>query len=83
MGMLQSSTNVASTLKKKALVLCYHKIRECVAASIIQPVKVLTNYNIADAFTKALAWKEFHYHSGVFYGRWLPGAGIDMNSVKL
>ena len=83
LGMLQSSTRPDSRLKKKAQALSWHKIRECVAAGIICPVKVDTKINIADFLTKSLAWKELHYHAGTFYGRWEHGSSVNMSTTSL
>ena len=55
----------------------------CIAAGVINPVKILTDYNLVDFLTKALAWKELHYHGGVFYARWELGSNTDIQSVKL
>jgi hypothetical protein len=67
------------------LILCKLKtqIREAVAAGIINPIKVGTEVNVADFLTKSLAWKEHHYHSGVFFGRWDFGKEQNMLNVKL
>ena len=64
LGMLQSSTLVESQLKKKHVAIGYHKLRECVAAGTVNPIKVDTRHNIADFLTKSLAWKELHYLPG-------------------
>ena len=61
----------------------FHKICECVAVGIVNPIKIGTKKNIADFLTKALAWKELHYHAGVFFGRWDLGDEVDMMKVKL
>lgn len=43
-----------STLKKKHNSICFHKVRECVAASILIVHKVHTKSNLADILTKSL-----------------------------
>lgn len=43
-----------STLKKKHNSICYHRVRECVAAGILVVHKVDSEYNLADILTKAL-----------------------------
>ena len=83
LGMLQSSTIVSSMCKKKHISIAYHKMRECVAAGIINPVKVHTDYNVADFLTKSLAWKELHYHSGSFFSRWTTGTEVDWAVTSL
>ena len=50
----KNSTFAESTLKKKHLSICFHTIRECVAAGIVIPHKVHTDSNLADMLTKAL-----------------------------
>ena len=54
LGMLQSSTIPDSTLKKKWEQISFHIVREGTAAGIVDPRKVPTEENIADALTKAL-----------------------------
>ena len=43
-----------SQLKKKHQSICFHRVRECVAANIVIPHKVDTNFNLADLLTKSL-----------------------------
>lgn len=47
-------SNADSRLKKKHNSICYHKVRECVAAGILIVLKVDTNANLADILTKSL-----------------------------
>ena len=44
-----------STLKKKNNTICFHKVRECVAAGIMIVNKVDSEFNLSDIFTKCLA----------------------------
>ncbi len=81
--MLQSSTKVDSVCKKKHVSIAFHKMRECVAAGITNPVKVDTKVNVADFMTKSLSWKELHFHSSCFFGRFNFGTEVDMKGVKL
>ena len=81
--MLQSTARADGKLRKKEHSISFHKMRECSAAGIINPVKIKTEHNVSDFLTKSLAWKELHYHSGVFYGRWEMGKELDMQTVKL
>jgi len=53
-SMLVSCTTPESKLNKKHVAIAYHKLRECAAAGIINPVKVHTSVNRADILTKAL-----------------------------
>ena len=83
LGMLQLCTLVDAKLKKKEQAISFHTIRKAVAAGLINPIKVGTGVNVADFLTKSLAWKEHHYHSGVFFGRWEFGSEQKMLNVKL
>ena len=65
------------------MVIGNHKMQECVAAGIVNPIKVDTRHNIANFLTKSLAWKKLHYHAGAFFGRWDHGTEVDMTKVKL
>ena len=49
---LQSSTLIDSECKKKHIPIAYHKMQECVAARIVNPVKVDTKKNLSDSPTK-------------------------------
>jgi hypothetical protein len=51
----KSVSNADSRLKKKHNSICYHKVRESVAAGILTVLKVETNSNLADILTKSLA----------------------------
>ena len=52
LGMIMSSTNPDSVLKKKHVAISFHKLQECSAAGIVNPIKVCTTVNRADIFTK-------------------------------
>ena len=43
-----------STLRKKHNSICFHRVRECVAAGIILVHKVDTTFNLSDILTKSL-----------------------------
>ena len=45
LGMIISFTNPESELKKKHVVISYHKLRESAAARIVNPLKVCTTVN--------------------------------------
>jgi hypothetical protein len=51
----KSVSNADSRLKKKHNSICYHKVRECVAAGILTVMKEDTNTNLADILTKSLS----------------------------
>ena len=47
-----------STLKKKHNSICFHRVRECVAAGTLVVHKVGTSYNLSDILTKSLPAQE-------------------------
>ena len=49
-----NSSFAESQLKKKHNSICFHRVRECVAAGILVVHKVDTNYNLSDILTKSL-----------------------------
>ena len=55
-----STTVPSSVLKKKHNAIAYHRIREAIAAGIIQFVHVATTENCADILTKPLPGPLFH-----------------------
>ena len=52
LGMIMSSTNKDSELKKKHVAISFHKLLECAAAVIVNLIKVCTTVNRADILTK-------------------------------
>ena len=82
-GMIQSSTLIDSECKKKHITIAYNKMQECVAAKIVNPVKVGIEMNLSDVLTKGTAWKTHQFLTGVFFGWWKVGDGVDMMAVKL
>jgi len=52
LGMIMSSTNPDSELKKKHVAISFHKLRECTAARIVNLIKVDTTVNRSDILTK-------------------------------
>ena len=52
LGIIISSTNADSELKKKHVAISYHKLQESAAAGIVNPIKVCTTVNRASIFTK-------------------------------
>lgn len=50
----KSSAFAESQLKKKHQSICYHTIRECVAADILTVHWVDTHFNLADILSKSL-----------------------------
>ena len=55
LGMIISSTNPDSELKKKHVDISYHKLRESAAVRIFNPIKVCMTVNIFDIFTKGVS----------------------------
>jgi len=54
-GVAKSATNIAGTLKKKHVALSYHRVREAIAANIVQVAYVAGEHNLADVLTKPIA----------------------------
>jgi hypothetical protein len=53
-SVVTNATIMTSTLKKKHNSIAYHRVREAVAAGILQIAKVHTSENLADLLTKPL-----------------------------
>ena len=68
LGMIISSTNPDSELKKKHVSISYHKLREIAAAGIVNPIKVCTTVNRADIFTKGTLVGTLSSFSDASYG---------------
>jgi hypothetical protein len=60
-AVISNSSIPTSTLTKKHNAICYHRVREAVAAGTTAIGKVHTDYNLADLFTKQLS-PERRYH---------------------
>ena len=75
-GLLQSSTFIDSECKKKHIAIANHD-------GIVNPIKVGTEVNLSDFFTKGTAWKTHHFLTGVFFGWWIVGDGVSMVEIKL
>ena len=52
LGMIMSSTNPDSKLKKNHVAISFHKLRECAAAGIVGLIKVCMTVNRSDILTK-------------------------------
>jgi hypothetical protein len=50
-----------STLAKKHNAICFHRVREAVAAGMIRVAKVSSEFNLADGFTKSLPTPRRHF----------------------
>ena len=60
MSVVLSTSVPSSVLKKKMLALCYHRVREAIAARIIVYKHIWSEHNKADIFTKPLGTQAFH-----------------------
>jgi hypothetical protein len=60
-SVVTNSTIPTSTLKKKHNSFAYHRVREAVAAQILQISKVYTSENLADLLTKLLSRVHLKY----------------------
>ncbi len=58
--MVKNSTIPSVTLHKKHNTICYHFVREAVAAQIIRLAYIPSHQNLADMFTKALGATKLH-----------------------
>jgi hypothetical protein len=54
LAVVQNSTIPSSTIKKKHNSICYHRVREAIAAGIIRIAHIPSTENLADMFTKPL-----------------------------
>jgi len=59
LSVILSTTVPSATLKKKHQAICYHHIRECIAANILHFAHINTKTNLADVLTKPLANNNF------------------------
>ena len=60
MSVVLNTTVPSSVLKKKMLALCYHRVREAIAAKIIVYKHIKSECNKADILTKPLGGLAFH-----------------------
>ena len=68
LGMIISSTNTESELKKKHVAISFHKLRECAAAIILSLNKVCTTVNRSDILTKGTPARTLGSLSDASYG---------------
>jgi hypothetical protein len=59
-SVVTNSTLPASTIKKKHNSICYHRVREAVAANVIRIAHIPTGQNLADMLTKPLGGSKLH-----------------------
>mmetsp|Transcript_24287 Transcript_24287/g.34811 ORF Transcript_24287/g.34811 Transcript_24287/m.34811 type:complete len:297 (-) Transcript_24287:210-1100(-) len=58
----------SSTLKKKHVAICYHRVREAVASGVLHVAWIETSQNLADMFTKSLSGNKLHaFCQKIFY----------------
>ena len=53
-SVFKNTTTPESKLKKKHVAICYHKVRECIAAGWVRIGWITSSLNLADLFTKVL-----------------------------
>ena len=53
-AVFKNASIAESRLTKKHNSICFHRVREAVAAGILMPFKVSSNFNLSDILTKAL-----------------------------
>ena len=68
LGMIISSTNPDSGLKKKHVVIFYHKLWDIATAGIVNPIKVFKTVKRSDIFTKGTSAGTLCSLSGASYG---------------
>ena len=68
LGMIMSSTNPDSELKKKHVAISFHKLRECATAGIVNLIKVCTTVNRSDILTKGTSAGTLGSLSDASYG---------------
>jgi len=69
LSVVMSTTIPSSDLWKKHQAICYHRIRECVVAKVIQFVHISSEQNLSDCLTKPLTNKIFLGHMWrIFFG---------------
>jgi hypothetical protein len=59
-SVITNATVPSSTLKKKHNAICYHRVREAVAAKVVRIAYIPTGQNLADMFTKPLGGSKLH-----------------------
>ena len=60
LSVVLNTTVPSSVLKKKHLGICYHRVREAVAAKVMRFVHILSGDNLADLLTKPLPHTTFY-----------------------
>ena len=68
LGMIISSTNPDSELKKNHVAISYYNLWECEAAGIVNPIKFCTTVNRSDIFTKCVSVGTLSILSDASYG---------------
>ena len=83
-SVVNSAQRPESVLSKKHLAICYHKVRESVAKGVIRVGKILTDYNLADLFTKPLpSDRRFELLSGIAWLRKDSLREVELEDVRL
>ena len=68
LGIITSSNNPDSELKKKHVAISFHKLRECAAAIIVNLIKVCTTVNRVNILTKGTSAGTLGSLSDASYG---------------
>jgi hypothetical protein len=63
-GVVRSSTLEETQLKARHNILNFHRIRQCIAAGIMELSHISSDENIADVFTKMLSGRQFEHLIG-------------------
>lgn len=81
---VDNSTIPSSTLKKKHNRICYHGVREAVAAKVIRIAHIPTGQNLADMFTKPLgAVQNYMSFANEYYIIWDDENGTSSYSTDV
>ncbi|MGH7955107.1 MAG: Ty1/Copia family ribonuclease HI, partial [Gloeomargaritales cyanobacterium] len=77
LSVIHNSTIPGSVLKKKHISIAYHKVRECVAAGIIEVSHITSKDNLADILTKSLGSIIFRQ----LLSRCMKGQGLGISII--
>ena len=83
-SVVNSAQRPESVLSKKHLAICYHRVRETVAKGVIRVGKILTDYNLADLFTKPLPTdRRFELLSGIAWMKTSSLRDVELDDKRL
>jgi len=75
MSVVLNCSRPTSALKKKHSAIAYHKVRQAIAAGIVEIIHVPSTENLADILTKALPKNKMVHLSGPVLFKAVPGQG--------